>query len=358
MRHIWTGVTAILGILAVLMSAAPSYALIMLTNNTTEIGKIVIVSPQPGNSAIANGTALLNALNGITDASDTNPYVLKLGPGIYDLGTCDTSGTPPFSCVLYMKEFVDIEGSGEKTTKITGAIDGTASLPPIAGTVMGANNAELRFLTVENTSAGSYVIAILNSSKSPSILHVTATASGTASYNIGVWNASASPILTNVTAIGSNGTMENRGVHNANSSSPIMTNVTAIGSGAAASNYGVRNVGSSSPAMTNVTATGALGTNNYGVYNNSSSPTMTNVTATGSGGTANIGVYNNNSSGTVKIDHSVLRGATNSISNGAGVATLIGSSKLEGAAYDDGTSGGSITCVGVYDANYSAFSCP
>ncbi len=61
-----------------------------------------MVGPVEGDPA-ASGTALLNALSGITGASEANPYLLKVEPGVYDLGT----GT------LRMKSFVDIEGSGE-----------------------------------------------------------------------------------------------------------------------------------------------------------------------------------------------------------------------------------------------------
>jgi hypothetical protein len=124
------------------------------------------------------GAALLNMLNGIADNGAANPYLIKLGPGIYDLGTCDTSGNPPFSCVLCMKEYVDIEGSGEETMKITGAIN-FSSVPVWAGTVAGSSNAELRFLTVENTSTAANAAAIhISITPSPSILHVTATVTG------------------------------------------------------------------------------------------------------------------------------------------------------------------------------------
>ncbi|MCJ7668671.1 MAG: hypothetical protein MUP04_10420, partial [Anaerolineae bacterium] len=114
--------------------------------------RTVVVSPVPGD-AVASGTALLNALDGITDSSATNPYLLKIEPGVYDLGTS----------ALTMKEWVDIEGSGELVTTIkrSGSSDGGT------GTVVGADNAELRFLTVENTGGAMYATAIYNDSSSP-----------------------------------------------------------------------------------------------------------------------------------------------------------------------------------------------
>jgi hypothetical protein len=69
--------------------------------------RTVVVSPVP-NDAVASGTALKNALNGITNASQTNPYLLKIEPGVYDLGSLQFSR-------LDMKSFVDVEGSGKKS---------------------------------------------------------------------------------------------------------------------------------------------------------------------------------------------------------------------------------------------------
>jgi hypothetical protein len=81
---------------------------------------------------------------------------------------------------------------------------------------------------------------------------------------------------------------------------------------------------------------------------------MTNVTATGSGGTSSYGVYNI-IDGTIKINHSLIKGITNTIFNGSGVLTLVGNTQLDGgAAVDDGT----LTCVGVYDGSYAPYTCP
>ncbi len=299
--------------------------------------------------------------------SPTNPCLLKIMPGVYTV----------FLPVV-MQPYIDIEGSGEKTTKITGAINSNALIPDV-GTVQGASNAELRFLTVENTGVGT-TTAILNSSASPSILHVTAIVSGGANvfgitnnssstimtnvtatasgvnFSYGVFNLNSASIMTNITATGSGGAGSGYGVFN-QSSSPIMTNVTASASGATTDNYGVFNAISSSPTMSNMTATASGGTGiNYGVYNHSSSATMTNVTAIASGGGASIGV-NSVNSGTVKINHSVIKGTTNTINNGTLVTTFVGSSQLDGGAVSNS---GTLTCAGVYDENFAfyASTCP
>lgn len=214
------------------------------------------------------------ALDSITDASNTNRYLVWIAPGVY-------------TEKVTMKSFVDLEGAGELTTKITY----TASASPNTGTVVGANNAELRFLTVENTGAQANAIAIYNSSASPRLTHVTATATGATNANYAIRNESSSPIMSDM-AISANASPSSYGIYNA-ASSPTMTNITIVASGATGQNVGVANFASSSATMTNVNITVSGGTTNCsGVYNNSSSPIMTNVTATATAGTDCHGVYN------------------------------------------------------------------
>lgn len=120
--------------------------------------RTVLVSPV--GTAAENGAAVLNALTSITDASSTNPYVLKIEPGIYDVGT-----TP-----LGMKQFVDVEGSGQLTTVILGSPQLSPGVPVNTGIVIGANNCELRFLTVGEFGRVDLrvLVAIFNSDVPPS----------------------------------------------------------------------------------------------------------------------------------------------------------------------------------------------
>ena len=275
------------------------------------------------------------ALASITDNSASNRYLIWVAPGTYNE-------------TITMKQYVDIEGAGELATKITF----TGSALHGAGTVLGADNAELRFLSVENTGGSTYAKAINNDGASPRLTHLTVTASGGASnYGINNNNAS-SPTMTNLTIIISGGqfgygvynynasapkmtdltvtisgvTNTCNGVYNTTNSSPTMTNVTIIASSQQTS-YGVFNIITSSPTMTNMTIYVAGGQNsvavsntgaspkmmnlflyasggtvdNQGVLNGtSSSPTLTNVTITASGGQNSYGVYNSSSSATIK----------------------------------------------------------
>jgi hypothetical protein len=103
------------------------------------LARTLIVSPAgDGSDSAQNGAALLDALDFLGSVipapGATNPWLIKIEPGIYDIGTT----------VLNMMPHVDIEGSGLYTTRIKGEQSGGP------GVVILVNNAELRFLTVEN----------------------------------------------------------------------------------------------------------------------------------------------------------------------------------------------------------------
>jgi hypothetical protein len=283
---------------------------------------------------------LSTALAAITDATSSNPYVIKIAPGIY---------TETASVVL--KDYVDVEGSGQDITTINCAC-AKASNTALSATVSAtAITAEIRHLTINNTGGGNnYSTGVWTedvADGSFSMLHVTATASGGGSSYYGVSNISSSPSMNNVTATATGGTNVNYGVSNYNSS-PSMTNVTATATGGT-NNFGVYNNVSSSPTMNNVTATATGGTYNYGVVNSSSSPSMNNVTATATGGTnLNLGVYNFSSSSPT-IRNSSITGTTNSIFNDSSLVK-VADTALGGPT----VAGGGFTCVGVYTTAFVA----
>lgn len=282
------------------------------------------------------------ALNSISDASDTNRYLVYVAPGVY-------------TETVTMKQFVDIEGAGELTTKITQIGSGSS----ITGTVIGASNAELRFLTVENTGGNTYATAIYNSSASPHLTHVTATASGGTAYNYGVSNSSSSPTMTDVSVTASGGSGDT-GVWNS-SSSLTMTNVTILALNGSSGNVGVANRSSSTVTMMNVTVNAFGGTGASGIDNSSSSATIHNSLISASGGTtSNFGVSNTASTGvyTVTVDNSQIVGSGRTIYNDSHFTTRVGASKLDGGTVF--VNGGTITCAGVYDESYVfyASTCP
>lgn len=144
------------------------------------------------------------AVNSITDASASNPYLVVIGPGVYMI-----------TQTLVMKPYVDIAGSGENVTTIKGAISaGSASSSVI---VRGSDKSALSSLTVENTGGGAYSVALYNNTPSPRVSNVTAEASG-GTINIGIYNSSSSPVMTDVTALAGGGESYAVWIDNPNSS--------------------------------------------------------------------------------------------------------------------------------------------
>ncbi len=325
------------------------------------------------------------ALDSIGDASDANRYLVKVMPGIYNEQ-------------VMMKPYVDIEGAGELTTKIT-----CTGFEVFSGTLVGADNTEVRLLTIENTGGASYAIAVYNNAASPAMTDMTVAAAEGAT-SLGVYNDQSSPAMTNL-AVTVSGVFESYGVFNSTSSSTMtnvtvtvtgegiysigvvnqdsstkMTNVTATASGLSYT-WGVLNFGSS-PTMTNVTATASGGTYAGGVANSDSSVTMTNVTATASegvhsygvenlrssvtiqnsairasGGTDNYGIHSTLSPdpNTVTVNNSQVTGSTGTIYCDPVDACRAGASLLDG-----GPVSGSVVCAGVYDESYTFYAntCP
>ena len=169
-----------------------------------------------GSDTSDNCTQLMDALtSAATDASNTNRYTVKITAGVVDCGD-----TP-----VDMRSFVDIEGSGELSTRIVSVVDGDEQA---LATVNGADDAELRHLTVENLGGGVLeAIAIGNDGTSPQLTHITAIASG-GTTNIGIENFSATPLMINVTAIAEGG-QASRGVENFFDSSPTIRDSVIMG---------------------------------------------------------------------------------------------------------------------------------
>ncbi len=348
-----------------------------------------IVYVGPVGTSLENGTALLDALDGISDAGITKPYLLKIEPGIYDLGN---NG-------LTMKAFVDIEGSGQQTTTITSTHSGS-SQDYTSATITGMSSAEIRFLTIENRGGGNCSMALYNNFSSPAITRVTAIASG-GTLNRGIYNISSNPFMTDITLDISGGT-SSFGIYNYSYSSPSMTNVSITVQNGSSETVGVVNGTYSSPSMTNVliVANGGTGDNNcgidnstysspsmfkvsaivsgtgtaYGVHNYShSSPVMTMVTTNVSGGASSYGLYNdyycspsvtglsvsnatqgvhNLSASYPVIRDSAISGSSYSIVNQSSADTPV---KVANTLLDGVVSGsGSYACIGAYDQTFSA----
>ncbi len=235
-------------------------------------GNVLVVAHSGGDFSSVQA-----ALDSIGDAGADNPYLIYVAPGVY-------------TETVTLKSYVTLEGAGQGTTIIR-ALGGSQSPADGIGsaTLLGADSATVRHLTVESQGTGqNYAVALHNNAASPALSDVAVTASS-GSVNYGIYNSSASPALSDVTVTAS-GTGTNYGVFNS-SSSPDMSRMTITASGGVY-NRGVYNTNSSSPTMSDVTTTASGGTYSFAVVNDNSSPAMTYVTATASHGTGNRAVYN------------------------------------------------------------------
>ncbi len=366
----------------------------------------VIVSP--GATEAESGANLQAALLKITDASAAKRYLMKIEPGIYDVGTGSVA----------MKAYVDIEGSGENCTRITGNPDGRH----FVGVVNGASNSCLRLITVEHLGGIESAVAIRCISSALTIDRVSIIASGTdnargiehSSSELNLRSSSLtvssgrsahgivadnSELKMSDFTITSNGSSGARGmlIDNSNfifkqgtvktsgaetsfsfsihSSTGGMENVKIFSSGTGHENNGILIYSSeislsdvlaeASGAETNngisvdystLTIQGSLikgsgGANARGIYNESSSLVITSTIAEGSGGSAgNGGIIIQGEANSVKALYSTFKGADKSIGWGTGWIFDLAGCKLDGPF---GTGIGTWRCAGCYNGSYS-----
>jgi hypothetical protein len=330
------------------------------------------VVPVAGSPA-ASGTALLNALAAITDNSGAKTYVLKLDPGIYDLGSTE----------LVMKPFVDIEGSGQGSTIVRGAGNGDTSY--LTGIIKAAGPAELRNLQVASLGGGlaSSIGVYVPTGASVNLRDITVVAGG-ASENWGVRSVGASPVLRNVTIDVSGGSYECTGIGLTGAgSSPTLKHAVIDVSCPATFDQGIYSDGATAPRelrdlQIDVTGTGATNSA-YGIYvgafagsNQTFVLTDSNVVVSGAAANDALLFYENSgsvfnakgsylaASGTqsygvrgqaassLSLDRCDVAGDTGSVMASTLTAD-IGDTQLAGIVF-----GGTYVCTGAFKANYSA----
>lgn len=265
------------------------------------------------------------AIDSITDASGMNPYLVKIMPGVYDMGNRS----------VLMKPFVDVEGSGENVTTITGG-DPYISYK----LVVSASHAGLRDLSLK--AAGDYqACAIFVQDANPVIVsRVTVNASVSSSGQV-AW-----AILCN-----GNGTVFLKDV-SANAMGPGSMGLMLVSQcSASLENVDVHSEGNavtvlnSGIDMKNVTVSASwLGFDS----NNNSDVNMEGVAIT-----ANFATQF--TYGTVaKIDHSIIAGSSIAVA-AAGGSVYMGSTKVIGPILAPDAN---YKCIGVYDGNYDPVTCP
>ncbi|MCU1366029.1 MAG: hypothetical protein JWN39_1668 [Ilumatobacteraceae bacterium] len=308
--------------------------------NATNPAHVITVGTSGGD--FANPIA---ALNSITTNSATNHYLIRIAPGTYDTGTTG----------VVLKNFVDIEGSGQGTTVITcqcaggasPATDGsTATLRAELPVVVASTTSEVRDLTVVNRGGGAGGVAIWagNTAGTVSLRNVTATASGASNTNIGVFSDQAVLTLDGVTGQATGGTTT-VGVYFFGSAASVSHDVTGSGSGGSSTNAGAAFL-TTPLSISHLVATGSGGVSAFGVIMSAASPMLQDVTAMATGASDSRGLFLSNSSPTVAqlVATSVGSGSAGSASYGMYLDSSSNPTLTDAAA----TAGNAHTAFGAY----------
>ena len=144
---------------------------IPLGGDAEPLQNIITVSERNGDF-----TNLLAAMNSITDASNSNPYLIVLGPGSY-----------PIIGQLVMKDFVSIAGSGIETTEIRGAVGGNGFTESSA-LIVGGRETEISDLSIVNSVGQNVVIGVHSSQENMRVTRTRITVFGALNAQYGFVN--------------------------------------------------------------------------------------------------------------------------------------------------------------------------
>jgi len=263
----------------------------------------------------------IEAMNSITDATATNPYLVKIMPGVYELGTT----------TLPTKSFVDIEGSGESVTKI--------KAQDIAVTLHGTN-VEIRNISIESVG-GVESIAVSNQTTATKLSYVTLIASGGTSRSISFkgWGGGGLTTFSHVTIIANGGENTAYGIYG------VTQNITI-----------------------NDSSISVDGSNTIGISALLYSFEMNNTTVISNGTTSSTGLnfwQSGNPYSTVKIKGSTVKNNAVVYPNDAKAIFIGDYTGSIGIAYTQIVGGitnngaySTLSCVGNYDVNYAPVTCP
>jgi hypothetical protein len=284
----------------------------------------------------------VSAINSITDASAANPYLVKVMPGVYDIGTSP----------LRLISYVDLQGSGENNTNIVGTVDWWVSY---GGVINAAANTEIRSLTVTsnpNNIPGTYIalVYVSQNAQSPLTLsNVTVVANG--SYAIGmnvgtVCGTLADKVILNHVKVTANASTSCNGVATGiGGENQIEVNdstITCNGPDGLGLDFGR---GKFKVTNSEVTASRA-----YGIRTADAKIKGTIVNAAKMGLMTGIGVVEINDSELVSDglpgSYSILTGGTSKV--------YVSNTKIVGPIRNDA----SMKCLNSFNATYDAVSCP
>jgi Collagen triple helix repeat (20 copies) len=176
----------------------------------------VIVVAQNGTGDFSDPVA---AINSITDASATKPYLIKVMPGVYNIGNLGISN-------MVLKSYIDIEGSGEGVTKIVGSVNDVnyfasnyTPIKAVAEVSSGSTNIEIRSISFiadglalnPRGARGAASALHLNDGSSVKLSHVSLSALNSSGPTFGVSGFDNTSLTMKDTTIFSGVTCENYG---------------------------------------------------------------------------------------------------------------------------------------------------
>jgi hypothetical protein len=255
------------------------------------LDRTIHVSPVPGNP-VASGNRLWNALADLTTATASNPWLVKVEPGVYDLDGRS----------LALKPYVDVEGSGVGVTTVRSTVEA-------AGTVRGADFAELRALTVWNTAAAR-AVALSNAAVFFMARGVDCRARGGAELAVALQNVAAGGVFVDVNALA----QDSPNVTGVSSRGGLLHRVRASATGASAFAFGLFNAASSGEVL-DVTARAHGTSYAAAIRNEAGAPTLRNVRAVAAGANISEGIVNGGGAA------ALLQDVTIEVTGGADFAT-------------------------------------
>ncbi len=156
---------------------------------TPHYANVIVVAKSDGDF-----TDPVSAMNSISDASEANPYLIKIMPGTYDLG---------YNSTIVVKDFVDIEGSGQTNTILRHSVADPRGNSPSLLAIYNATNVSVRNLSLETTvidpeTGQAQVIQTLNGSVRLSDISVRLFGASGTGYSVGIQSYATNLVMNNV----------------------------------------------------------------------------------------------------------------------------------------------------------------
>ncbi|WP_257455791.1 collagen-like triple helix repeat-containing protein [Archangium lipolyticum] len=322
----------------------------------------------PAGTALESGNALRNAIAGIPDGQ---AWRIKVEPGLYDLGASP----------LLLKPNIHLEGSGRRFTTLR------SSSVTAVGTVVGASGAVMSSLSVENTGGGALSMAVYSENTDFGFHDIDAKASNGTERTYAVFLHGGKGSFENVRALASAPSGNVAGFRCV--SCAVTLRDSSFEGRSGSDNHGISLAGGSVE-LNDVSASAIDGTRNWGIASRDGNHqvSLVDVQASASGGELAIGLLVSGGNGSVRnsrlqgsnaassqgistfvtasdttshsltVENSILIGQFASIWRARTFDVRIGHTRLDGRALQEENSTGRYVCLGTYDADFGATSCP